>query len=283
MSSDVLAAIRQRIRDIGANWTADHTTVSELPRSAKSGRLGLALGPEALQKRLFRFQAESRSPSPPFPQRFDWRSYKGYNWVSSVSDQGACGSCVAFACVGALESQLLINTGHLHALSEAFLFFCAGRDCDVGWDIEPALRFLQTQGVTDHRCFPYVISARQQQCADRCADWNKRLYGIQDFEMIASPDFVKNWISNRGPMVAAMDIYDDLYFYSRGVYSHVYGSNLGGHAVTVIGYDENSEHWICKNSWGIGWGETGFFRIQYGECGICVQYPMWGLKGTITP
>src|SRR5438552_4827511 len=171
MSSDVLAAIRQRIRDIGANWTADHTTVSELPRSAKSGRLGLALGPEALQKRLFRFQAESRPPSPPFPQRFDWRSYKGYNWVSSVSDQGACGSCVAFACVGALESQLLINTGHLHALSEAFLFFCAGRDCDVGWDIEPALRFLQTQGVTDHRCFPYVISARQQQCADRCADW----------------------------------------------------------------------------------------------------------------
>ena len=46
------------------------------------------------------------------------------------------------------------------------------------------------------------------------------------------------------------------------------GEYVGGHCVCIIGYDDAQKCWIAKNSWGKGWGEQGFFRIGYGECGI---------------
>ncbi len=38
---------------------------------------------------------------------------------------------------------------------------------------------------------------------------------------------------------------------------------LGGHAVTVVGYDDASGTWLCRNSWGTGWGMAGYFTFPY--------------------
>ena len=46
------------------------------------------------------------------------------------------------------------------------------------------------------------------------------------------------------------------------------GSLAGGHCVSCVGYDDVQRFWICKNSWGSGFGEGGYFCIAYGECGI---------------
>ena len=44
------------------------------------------------------------------PESFDWTGVEGVNYVSPVRDQGACGSCYAFASAGLLESRLRIQT-----------------------------------------------------------------------------------------------------------------------------------------------------------------------------
>ena len=63
-------------------------------------------------------------------------------------------------------------------------------------------------------------------------------------------------------------MYEDFKDYNGGIYEHEYGPFAGNHLVAIIGYDDSQGYWICKNSWGTAWGEGGFFRIKYGECGI---------------
>lgn len=45
---------------------------------------------------------------------------------------------------------------------------------------------------------------------------------------------------------------------------------MGGHAVVVVGYDNDRQWWLCKNSWGPSGGinGTGFFKIAFGERGF---------------
>jgi C1A family cysteine protease len=38
---------------------------------------------------------------------------------------------------------------------------------------------------------------------------------------------------------------------------------LGGHAVLAVGYDDAQQRFIVRNSWGIGWGQKGYFTIPY--------------------
>jgi cathepsin B len=77
-----------------------------------------------------------------------------------------------------------------------------------------------------------------------------------------------------GPVTGAFTVYEDFTAYKSGVYKHVFGDELGGHAISIVGYgvDEKSglPYWKCKNSWNILWGDGGYFKILRGvdECGI---------------
>ena len=41
------------------------------------------------------------------------------------------------------------------------------------------------------------------------------------------------------------------------------------HAVQVIGYNNEQEYWLAKNSWGSGFADDGYFKIVFGAAGIC--------------
>ena len=75
-----------------------------------------------------------------------------------------------------------------------------------------------------------------------------------------------------GPVEAGFDAYEDLLMYSDGVYKHVTGNHVGGHAVKILGWgiEDNIPYWICANSWNKYWGNGGYFKIRRGhnECGI---------------
>lgn len=66
-----------------------------------------------------------------------------------------------------------------------------------------------------------------------------------------------------GPVEIAITVYNDFVTYKSGVYKHVTGSELGGHAIRMLGWgtENGVDYWIVANSWNNGWGDNGFIKI----------------------
>lgn len=276
------------LANTGARWRA-LTTAPIVPHA-----LGYSPGPDevSLQTREVlamtgyrHFRATAGVAPPSYPVEYDWRAatkpgLAPGNYVTPIRDQGQCGSCVSFGSVAALESAALIRDatpGYEFDRSEAFLFFChegvSGGDCEHGWNVTEALTSLQGAGTPDEQCFPYTDF--QQPC-NACPDWSARVLKTTSGHSTNSTSAMKSWIANHGPMIACFNVYEDFDAYSSGIYHHVSGAFRGGHCVCCIGYSDVEHAWICKNSWGPGWGEHGFFRIGYGQVGI--DATMWALE-----
>jgi len=203
------------------------------------------------------------------PTHFDWRDYAGQNWMTSIKDQGGCGSCVAFGAVAAVEGQFKIQANNPAwdiDLSEAHLFSCGGGNCVYGWWVSSALNYLQTYGTPDEACSPY--QAGNLRCSNSCPNWQSRAFRISSWSWVAPDTGSIQAALQNGPLVAAFDVYTDFFYYTNGVYRHTWGYLEGGHAVAIVGYDSIEQYWIVKNSWGSGWGESGYFKIAFGQVGI---------------
>lgn len=250
-------------------WAAAETSVSRLGAGERGRLCGVPL-------EVIEWEEEQANQQPPmlsanysYPPALDWRSYGGMDWTTPIRDQGECASCAAFATAGAIESRVEIaqgNAGLNPNLSEGHTFFCGcGSCCGSGWYPNQAMDFARDTGVVDEVCFPY---ADQNQSCDLCGGWRNRVTQISDWEGITSVDEMKQTLVDHGPFQATMRVYTDFFDYAGGVYAHTWGALEGGHAVTIVGYDDYQGYWIAKNSWGTGWGEAGWFRIAYGECAI---------------
>jgi len=209
------------------------------------------------------------------PAAWDWRSHGG-DWTTSIKDQQTCGSCVSFATCATVEAAIKIvcnDTSLQPDLSEAHLFSCGCGDCcGSGWYFPPALEFARNTGLAVESAFPY--QPQDQPCPPNVPIYLK----INSWDDHLGLEERKTAISSGGPVVAGMRVYEDFYHYTQGVYRHVTGSDVGGHAVCVVGYDDAEQCWIAKNSWGTGWGDNGWFKIGYGECGLDTQFAFYSVE-----
>ncbi|UCB59469.1 MAG: hypothetical protein JSV67_04020 [Thermoplasmatales archaeon] len=276
----VLNNIQNAIDNIGASWKAGFNSVI----SAASNGDGIGLGC-IIEKSDNSYENE---PAPliyneSLPDRFSWRDVDGVNWVTPVQNQQSCGSCVAFGTISALESVIQIELGNkLNIdLSEAHLFYCGGGSCSQGWTVSRSVNYVETYGVPLESCFPYI--PKQTDCDRTCPDWETQAIKLFDGARIKSfpPQIsdVQEALIEYGPLITTFTVYSDFFAYNSGIYEHVSGDVAGGHAVAIVGYDNIEEYWICKNSWGKNWGEGGFFRIRYGQCGIGSTFNTYYLSG----
>lgn len=203
-----------------------------------------------------------------------------------MKDQGSCGSCVAFGTIAALDTLLrrrCYNDPNKNIdLSEAHLLFCGGGSCN-GWHMDHACNYLKANGVPDEACFPYAHGLSTKSCTT-CSDWKNRIghTKIPSWTNTKDVEQMKKNLVENGPQITGMAVYQDFFSYSSGIYEHVSGGLAGYHCVAVVGYDDQDECWICKNSWGKGWGEAdggerGWFRIKYGQCGMEDVFGMWNM------
>lgn len=276
--SDIRTAITQN----NARWRANETTLTRMSDSARKQLLGAIPTPEAISLAA----APPQVTAPAFAPAVDWRN-KGGNHVSPVRDQGGCGSCVSFSCVAVVESMAHIESGLWLDLSEADSHFCSshGANCN-GWWPDQCLGQIKSRGVCNEAAFPYA-SAFGGSPSPRCvavANHAGVATKVTNVVALSGANAIKNHLSNVGPVAGCFDVFDDFFSYSGGIYRHVSGGLAGGHCVLVIGYSEADQCWICKNSWGTGWGTGGFFRIAYADMKLNGQhFPMYGATAVKLP
>jgi hypothetical protein len=49
------------------------------------------------------------------------------------------------------------------------------------------------------------------------------------------------------------------------------------HAVVLVGYNNDAQHWILLNSWGTDWGDYGFARVTYDQLDLANVDDTWGI------
>ena len=215
------------------------------------------------------------------PTSVDWR-VKGA--VTSVKDQGQCGSCWSFSSTGAVEGAWAISKGTLVDLSEQELVDCAtglsyGSHGRNGGQMEGAFKFVIENGQCSNSEYPYTSGTTKtggtcKKCS-AVAQMNT-CYDVKPNDQIS----LKGAVAQQ-PVAVAISADTKLFqSYSSGVITSSSCYTSLDHGVLVVGYgtENGQDYWLVKNSWSSTWGENGYVKIARsssnndpGICGIAMD------------
>lgn len=210
----------------------------------------------------------------------------------AVRDQGQIGSCTSFCGVEAYEIGYYYKNGtYPTLLSPAFIYYEERVNilhqritADNGANMVNIGQALQKYGDCFESLYVYPSSDRStayKTPPSSSAISNALGYKVTGYTLVNSGDTaaVKNLLRNNVPVMMGFNVYDktSTYQYFEGLNTTSYTYNpltssgalasgvtlLGGHAVPLIGYDDNRKAFLVQNSWGTSWGNNGFFYLPY--------------------
>jgi C1A family cysteine protease len=189
-------------------------------------------------------------------------------------DQGSLGSCTANAIAGAVQYERMREKFSPNFIpSRLFIYYCeraleGSIPYDSGAALRDGMKSITKWGVCPETELPYdvtqfTVAPTPQDYADatqyRSVAYQRYLGGLPG---------LRASLATGVPFVFGFSVYES--FESDEVAQtgvvpmpSPYESMIGGHAVLAVGYDDPSQRFIVRNSWGANWGQAGYFTIPY--------------------
>ena len=207
-----------------------------------------------------------------FPTELDWRKR---NAVTSIKNQGQCGSCWAFSTLEAIEGIRAITYNSLESLSEQQLVDCSTENngCNGGLMDLGFQYIINNSGICSNNSYPY--NANQGICNSTC-DIVKNTNITTCKNILPSKEkLLVSYLAKQPISITIQANTPNFQHYTRGILDdhNCYTGELD-HGVLLVGYDKDKL--IVKNSWGTHWGESGYINIARigngpGICGVLLM------------
>ncbi|NBB31518.1 C1 family peptidase [Cellulophaga sp. BC115SP] len=213
-------------------------------------------------------------------------AYSLLKYSPPIGDQGNWGTCVGWSTAYYMRTTMEARKLNLSdktkifntAFSPSYVYERIKRQssssCDQGTRLPDALEVLKNQGAAKLSCAPYDCGKRYDNCNTEAANFKIAGYTpIIDLEatMTTNEKILKiksALVETQNPVVIGMMV-PESFFLAKETWkaspNETIESSLGGHAMAIIGYDDEKGGFLISNSWGTKWGQEGYTWANYAD------------------
>jgi len=217
-----------------------------------------------------------------YPVVYDMRTAGpgGTSLLTPVKHQLSCGACWAFATYSSMESVWKVLGLGDYDLSENNLKNCHGFDlnpCTWGHHFMSTAYLVRGSGPISETDDPYIP------VNDNCTEGLvPQAYIPISRYLPEDHDAFKETIMNSGAVYNTYRSVSANYSWINGHYTYCYqGAGSTTHAIAIVGWNDTittacgNGAWIAKNSYGTGFGESGYFYISYKDTLVLKYNSIW--------
>lgn len=210
------------------------------------------------------------------PAKVDLSTY-----FTPVRNQGALGSCAAFATTSVMEATLKIKGKKRDTLAPLF-FYYATREAmqesgrmpkatkrDTGSFMDVAARTAVKVGAPSEDLVPYRDGKQGLAYDPTAGEYDAaKQFKMLKTKRVSTVKGMKSALASKHPIIIGVPLYQSFMtktFARTGemLLPQKGEQIMGGHAMAMVGYDDAKESFIVRNSWGDDWGKGGYFYMPY--------------------
>jgi len=251
-------------------YALDRDRDEELGYPLSQYNLNYFFDPPDVRDRLFKSTLLKEIDPNSLPSEVDLRPVWG-----DILDQGSLGSCVSNSVVYQLR-HLLKKTGQSADIMSRLFIYYNGRvqsnfpiNEDSGLTMRSGFRSVASFGSLPETSYPYVISKFAVEPSDaiyKVAANNKNLTYLSVGQNLSE---LKKCLKDGYAISFGIALFDSFMTVAVARTGMVPIPNenrekrIGGHAITIVGYDNSLQCFVISNSWGKSWGDKGYGYVPY--------------------